>query len=108
MNNHTYKKQFCNRLTQLRMTKNISARDMSLSIGFCASYINKIENEKTLPGMNTFFDICEYLQITPYEYFNIGEPLPVEIAIAVEEMHHMSKEQLVRMIAFMKDINHQQ
>lgn len=108
MENDTYKETFCIRLTQLRISKNVSARDMSLSLGLSTSYINKIENQKTLPSMSTFFNICDYLQITPYDYFNVGQPFPAEIAIAVEEMRHMSKEQLLRMIAFMKDINHRQ
>lgn len=108
MNSHTYQKQFCNRLTQFRMNKGVSAREMSLSLGLSVSYINRVENEKAFPSMSRFFDICDYFLITPQEFFNMGEPYPAEIAIAVEEMRHMSKEQLSRMIAFMRDINHRQ
>lgn len=107
MKDHTYRKEFCNRLTRLRMDKDVSARDMSLSLGLSESYINKIENEKTLPSMNTFFDICDYFHITPMEFFNMEELFPFDIAAAVTEMNRMSKEQISRMIAFMKDINHQ-
>lgn len=103
---HTYRKEFCSRLTKLRMDRDVSARDMSLSLGLSESYINKIENEKTLPSMSTFFDICDYFHITPQEFFNIDEPFPFEIAVALKEMNHMNKDQLKRMIAFMKDINH--
>ena len=106
MKNHTFRKEFCSRLTRLRMDKDVSARDMSLSLGLSESYINKIENGKGLPSMSTFFDICDYFHITPQEFFNMGEPFPFDIAAAVEEMHHMDKEQLDRIIAFMKDINH--
>lgn len=106
MKNHTYKKEFCSRLTRLRMNKDVSARDMSLSLGLSESYINKIENGRTLPSMSTFFDICDYFHITPQEFFNMGEPFPVDMTVAIEEMRHMNREQLARMIAFMKDINH--
>lgn len=106
MSDLTYRKEFCNRLMRLRMDKGVSARDMSLSLGLSESYINKVENEKTLPSMSTFFDICDFLGITPRDFFNTGAPFPFDIAIAVEEMNHMSKEQISRMIAFMKDINH--
>ncbi|MBD5466564.1 MAG: helix-turn-helix transcriptional regulator [Lachnospiraceae bacterium] len=106
MKDHTYRKEFCNRLTRLRMEKDVSARDMSLSLGLSESYINKIENEKTLPSMSTFFDICDYFHITPMEFFNMQEPFPFDIAAAVSEMNRMSKEQISRLIAFMKDINH--
>ena len=36
------------RLTQLRMQRNVSARDMSLSLGQANNYINSIENRKAL------------------------------------------------------------
>ena len=36
-------KDFARRLSELRLIKSISARDMSLSLGQSESYINKIE-----------------------------------------------------------------
>ena len=39
-----YTEMFRARLTQLRLEKGVSARDMSLSLGQSESYINKIEN----------------------------------------------------------------
>ena len=50
---------FSQRLSELRTQKGVSARDMSLSLGQCESYINKIENHKSLPSMNVFFYICD-------------------------------------------------
>lgn len=38
------KKQFARRMSQLRQAKGVSARDMSLSLGQSAGYINNIEN----------------------------------------------------------------
>lgn len=102
-----YRREFCDRLTFLRMDRGISARDMSLSLGLSESYINKIENQKTLPSMGVFFDICDFLGITPREFFNTGEPFPLDIRVAVSEMNKMNKDQIERMTAFMKDINHQ-
>ncbi len=61
---------FSQRLFELRNKKNVSARDMSLSLGQSESYINKIENQKALPSMSMFFYMCEYLDITPGDFFN--------------------------------------
>lgn len=66
-------KEFSLRLAQLRSEKGVSARDMSLSIGQNASYINNIENGKALPSMTGFFYICEYLNITPGGVFRRGK-----------------------------------
>jgi len=61
--------EFGQRLARLRETKNVSAREMSLTIGQSANYINKIENGKSLPSMTAFFDICDYLKISQKEFF---------------------------------------
>lgn len=62
--------KFIKRLTQLRMEKGVSARDMSLSIGQNPGYINNIESGKALPSMANFFYICEYLDISPMNFFD--------------------------------------
>lgn len=54
---------FAKRLSALRQEKGASARDMSLSLGQNAGYINNIENGHNLPSMTVFFYICEYLGI---------------------------------------------
>ena len=46
---------FIKRLVELRQNKGISARDMSLSIGQSAGYINNIENGINYPSMTVFF-----------------------------------------------------
>ena len=67
-----YIETFYKRLTELRMQKGVSARDMSLSLGQSESYINKIENKRTLPSFSGFIYICEYFNITPAEFFDCG------------------------------------
>lgn len=69
---------FSERLSQLRMEKGVSARDMSLSLGQCESYINKIENKHTLPSMTGFFYICEYLGIEPKDFFDTMKVSPTK------------------------------
>lgn len=59
-----------NRIAQLRMQKNVSARDMSLTLGQNNSYINQIENKKALPSLQGLFYICEYFGITPQQFFD--------------------------------------
>ena len=66
-----YTEMFRARLTQLRLEKGVSARDMSLSLGQSESYINKIENSRAMPSMSGFFYCaCDYLGITPQDFFN--------------------------------------
>lgn len=46
-----YDSDFALRLAQLRAKKGVSARDMSLSLGQNAGYINNIESGKALPSI---------------------------------------------------------
>ena len=64
-----YSKLFALRLSTLRTKAGISAREMSLSLGCNPGYINAIENAKTFPSMDVFFDICDLLDITPSDFF---------------------------------------
>ena len=68
--------EFAERLTQLRMQKGVSARDMCLSIGQNAGYIHNIESGKALPSMTAFFYICEYLDISPKDFFDTDLQAP--------------------------------
>lgn len=70
---------FCDRLSQLRMQKGVSARDMSLSIGQNPGYINNIETGKALPSMSNFFYICHYLDITPMDFFDYSMVRPQDL-----------------------------
>lgn len=58
-----------NRIYQLRIKQNISARELSLSLGLSPSYINKVENRKALPSLYVLFKLCVYFNITPEEFF---------------------------------------
>lgn len=72
-------KSFSKRLSQLRMQKGVSARDMSLSIGQNPGYINNIEMGKALPSMSNFFYICSYLDITPMDFFDYNAVRPKDM-----------------------------
>ena len=63
------KKRFADRLIALRVMRGVSAREMSLSLGQGAGYISHIENGGNLPSMAMFFEICEYLSVSPGEFF---------------------------------------
>ena len=89
-----YEKWFPQRLTQLRMQKGVSARDMSLSIGQNTGYINSIESGKNFPTMKNFFYICEYLHITPKEFFEDGSADPETIRKMVKNLKRLDGEQV--------------
>ena len=72
-----------------------SAREMSLALGQNPSYINRIENGKALPSMQGFFSICEYLQITPGDFFNEDSEAPREVRELMEKIEKLTPEQRI-------------
>ncbi|MDE6789136.1 MAG: helix-turn-helix domain-containing protein [Ruminococcus sp.] len=60
----------CEKISELRYERGVSARDMSLSLGQNQNYINNIENKKTLPSVPMLIYICDYLHISPAEFFS--------------------------------------
>jgi transcriptional regulator with XRE-family HTH domain len=89
-----YSEDFSNRLIKLRNQKGVSARDMSLSIGQNPGYINNIETGKALPSMANFFHICDYLNITPKEFFDTESNRPEEIRIIEKNLKKLSPDLL--------------
>lgn len=100
-----YEKFFAERLTSLRTQQNISAREMSLDIGQNESYINRIENGKSFPSMQAFLYICEYLNITPKEFWDIENHTPQKIDEINFHLEKLSPEQLDVLINLIKVMN---
>ena len=89
-----YKEDFSLRLALLRTQMNISARDMSLSLGQNPGYINSIESGKALPSMAMFFYICDYLHISPDEFFATENKFPTKVNKIIESLSHLDQESL--------------
>ena len=90
------------RLAKLRTEKGVSARDMSLSLGQANNYINNIENKKSLPSMQAFFYICEYLGITPQEFFDEGSAYPARLSALVEDLKKLDGAELAQIEGLVK------
>lgn len=97
-----YEELFYDRLTELRNKKGVSARDMSLSIGQNPGYINGIENHKGLPSMSVFFYICDYLGVTPQEFFDEEISCPAQLKELCENAKALDEEKLLLLNTLVK------
>lgn len=89
-----YEDLLSERLSKLRNAKGVSAREMSLAIGQNESFINRIENGKALPSMQAFFYICEYLMVTPSEFFATEDTLNSNALMISKDLEGLSAEQI--------------
>lgn len=90
------------RLAQLRTQKGVSARDMSLSLGQANNYINNIENKKSLPSMQSFFYICEYLGVTPQEFFDEGNACPEQLRALTQDLKKLDAKSMEHIAALVQ------
>ena len=82
------------RLTDLRTKKGVSARDMSISIGQSPGYIHKIESRQNQPSMMGFFYICEYLNVSPQEFFSGEVAYPERVRGLSTKLDGLNHQQL--------------
>ena len=97
-------KDFAIRLARLREKKGVSARDMSLSIGQNPGYINNIETGKSKPSLDGIFFICEYLGITPSEFFDMDSQNPSKLDAIIKDMKKLNDHQLEIISTLVKDL----
>ena len=97
-------RDFSLRLARLRSEKGVSARDMSLSMGQNPGYINNIESGKSMPSLSGIFFICEYLGITPRDFFDEESGNPSKARELFEISKTLSNEQLDSLISIARGL----
>lgn len=90
------------RITQLRLQKDVSEYKMSYDLGHSRGYINNISSGKTLPSMTEFFAICDYFEISPAEFFDAKTENPKLFRTAAELLEQLDQEDLELTITNLK------
>lgn len=87
-----------NRISELRTKKGVSEYKMSLDLGHSKSYIQSISSGKALPSFSEFLYICEYLGVTPKEFFDADSREPQLICRLTDLARSLSSEDLLALI----------
>ena len=90
------------RITQLRVRKDVSEYKMSYDLGHSRGYINNISSGKTLPSMTEFFAICDYFDITPEEFFHVQSVNPKLSREVLELISQLDEDDLALTLANIK------
>jgi transcriptional regulator with XRE-family HTH domain len=98
------KRFIAQRLASLRTQRKVSARDMSLTIGQAHNYITNIENGKASPSIQGLFYICEYLKISPKEFFDEETSNPALLNEVIEQLRPLSDKALESIRAFIHEL----
>ncbi len=89
------------RITELRMKRNVSEYQMSLELGQNKNYIQGISSGKALPSMTQFFNICDYFCITPEQFFS-DHDRPELIDTISEGIQELSDADLELLLLFIR------
>ncbi len=77
------------RITELRLARNVSEYQMSLELGQSKGYVQGITSGKCLPSVKQLFNIADYFHLTVSEFFdeeNHDPPLVLEAAQTLRQL----------------------
>ena len=87
------------------MQKSVSEYKMSYDLGHSRSYIYNISSGKSLPPMAEFLEICNYLGVTPSDFFNDSTENPALVQSAIEEIKKLDDDDLMLVIGNLRRLN---
>ena len=87
-----------NRITQLRILKGVSEYQMGYDLGHSRSYMYNISSGKSLPPLPEFLEICNYLGVTPSQFFDDTAENPALLQTAIEELKKLSDDDMMLII----------
>lgn len=86
------------RITELRIKKGVAEHKMSIELGHSRSYLSSISSGRALPSMTEFLAICEYLDVTPKDFFDENNPNPALINDLVSKAKNLSNDDLLLLL----------
>ena len=87
-----------NRITELRLKKGVSEYQMGYDLGHSRSYMYNISSGKSLPPLPEFLEICDYLEITPSQFFDSSIENPALLQTAIDELNKLNDDDLMLII----------
>lgn len=82
------------RITELRMKKGIAEHRMSLDLGHSRSYMQGISSGRALPSMTEFLAICDYLEVSPKDFFDEGNDNPWLLNGILDKLRSLSEKDM--------------
>lgn len=86
------------RITQLRLKKGVSEYQMSYDLGHSRGYIYNISSGKALPPLKEFFAICDYLEVSPQQFFDESTQNPELVQKALDGMKKLDESDMLMLL----------
>ncbi len=92
------------RLGYFRTKANLSMREASLLLGFNPQFMSTIENGKIELKVKTLLDFCKIVDITPQDFFYLGEHYNKEDKNVLDLYNNLSQDGKQTIIDLMKKL----
>lgn len=89
------------RITELRTKKGLSEYKMSLDLGHSRSYMQGISSGRTLPSLSEFLYICEYLDISPKDFFDDSIENPALLQSVYDKLKELNEDDLIAILGLL-------
>lgn len=93
------------RISFLRTKKNVSEYKMSTDLGHSKSYMQSISSGRSAPSLTEFLYICDYLGVTPKEFFDTQSQEPHLVQALHDLAQGMSEKDLNILIGIAQRLN---
>ena len=93
------------RITELRMRRNVSECQMSLELGLSKSYVQGITSGRGLPSVRQLFNLADYFDITLCEFFdekNHDSPAVRELIHLVRRLDETEPEMVLALLTLLR------
>lgn len=90
------------RITELRISQNVSEHRMSLDLDKSGSYVRGITSGAALPSLRELFNIIAYFNMTPVDFFAPLEIKDTQYHQICERMRTMNDEDLQKVSLFIE------
>ncbi len=92
------------RITELRLARNVSEYQMSLELGQSKGYIQGITSGKCLPSTKQLFNIADYFHLTVAEFFDDGKHDSPVVLEAIQALRQLSDDDAVLILELLHRI----
>lgn len=92
------------RMGYFRTKANLSMRETSLQLGYNPQFVSTIENKTIELKVKTLLDFCEVVNITPQDFFYIGQNFNSEDKNVLELYSSLSEDNRQLVLALMKKL----
>jgi len=92
------------RIGYFRTKANLSMREASLRLGYNAQFMSTIENKSIELKVKTLLDFCEMIDITPQDFFYLGEQYNKDDKNVLELYNNLSADGKQTILDLMKKL----